>query len=437
VNDYLTTLAAALQALFTTTAEALGRATHFIQRQRRLTAPAFAQALVFRWMAKPDATLESLARQLAVSPQALHQRLGPAAQAFLRALLVEALRAALRVKPGRLGLLDRFSAVVVEDTTVIALPPELAGEFPGCGGGSGAGEGAAALKVLLRWDLRSGAVLALSAHAGRASDQELAARAADLPEGALHLADQGFFNTERWRAFSPRQFWVSRVPARTRVRRHGAWQSLGALLDGVRGDRLDEAVALVEKSALPCRLVARRCPPEVAGRRRQRLREYTRSKKGREPSAAQLRLCDWLAFATNCAAGQLGAAEVWVAYRCRWQAELLFKRAKSLAGWGSSRGRRGARVLAELYAKLLGLVVLHWGTLLGRAAQRRQPVEADVRGAGVRPQLAGEPGAGRGGRRRSAGRAGPAAGAHPPGAEEAEEAQHPATIAQPTACGLT
>ncbi len=103
----------------------------------------------------------------------------------------------------------------------------------------------------------------------------------------------------------------------------------------------------------------------MANRRRQKLRAYTRSKKGREPSATQLLLCDWLVFATNTSAAQLDAKAVWVLYRCRWQVELLFKRAKSLAGWGSSRGRAGARVLVELYAKVLGLVVLHWGTLLG------------------------------------------------------------------------
>jgi hypothetical protein len=364
MKKYLMCLAATLQGLFTTTAERLGRSTGFSRRQRHVTAAAFAQTLVFRWMAKPTTTLEALARELAVSPQALQQRLGPAAQDFLRALLVEALRKALKVKPPRLGLLNRFTAVVLEDTTVIALPAALAHEFPGCGGGSGAGEGAAAVKVLLRWDVCSGEVRALSLHAGRTSDQELAATAADLPQGALHLADQGFFNTARWRAFSPRQFWISRVPARTQVRWQGAWQALSTLLAAVPGDQFDEAVHLVEKSGLPCRLVARRCPAEVANRRRQHVRAYTRSKKGREPSAAQLVLCDWLVFATNTTAGQLGAKEVWVAYRCRWQIELLFKRAKQLAGWGSSRGQGGARVLVELYAKLLGLVVLHWGSLL-------------------------------------------------------------------------
>ena len=51
-------------------------------------------------------------------------------------------------------------------------------------------------------------------------------------------------------------------------------------------------------------------------------------------------------------------------YRCRWQIELLFKRAKGMAGWSFSHGSGGDRVLAELLAKALGLAVLHFGTLL-------------------------------------------------------------------------
>jgi hypothetical protein len=78
----------------------------------------------------------------------------------------------------------------------------------------------------------------------------------------------------------------------------------------------------------------------------------------------QLQACDGVVFATNVAAEQLSAHEVWLVYRCRWQMELLFKRAKSQVGWGFGWGRCGARRVVELYAKLLGLVVLHWGTLL-------------------------------------------------------------------------
>src|SRR5438128_6990421 len=117
MGGHVTTLAVCLQALFTVTAERLGRATKFIQRQRRLTASDFVRVLVFEWVSRPAATLESLACHLPLSPQALQQRLGPAAQTFLREMLAEALRHLHRARPRPLGLLDRFTAVIVEDTT--------------------------------------------------------------------------------------------------------------------------------------------------------------------------------------------------------------------------------------------------------------------------------------------------------------------------------
>jgi hypothetical protein len=364
MQEYVTGLASWLQQLFTVEANYWARVTGFVRRQRKLSADTCAQTLVFRWMADRQATLESIAEDLELSPQALQQHLGSQAQAWLRALLVQAVRHALHARREAVGILKRFTATLIEDTTTVALPAELAGEFPGCGGGTEANEGAAALKVRVRWDVTTGELLELSVHAGRTSDQPLGATAADVPEGGLHLADQGFFDTQRWQAFGPRQFWISRVPACTRVRVQGVWQTLVAVLSGVTGGTFDGPVGLAEKTDLPCRLVARRCPEEVANRRRQKAREHARRKKGREPSAAVLQLCAWTIFATNVPAEKLSAKEVWVVYRCRWQIELLFKRAKSLAGWGISWGRRGDRILVELYAKLLGLVVQHWATLL-------------------------------------------------------------------------
>ena len=67
---------------------------------------------------------------------------------------------------------------------------------------------------------------------------------------------------------------------------------------------------------------------------------------------------------TDLAADRFTIEEIFTLYRVRWQIELLFKRWKSLAGLGHSRGHRAYRVLCETYAKLLGCLVQHWGTLL-------------------------------------------------------------------------
>jgi hypothetical protein len=356
------TLAVTLQSLFTTTARLLGRLTHFIRRQRALTAADFAQTLVFGWIDQPRSTLETLAVALDLSAQALHQRMTPAAAAFFKGLLAEAMKHIQAARPATLKLLRRFGAVVVEDSTLIPLPADLAGPYRGHGGTAGAGR--AALKVLIRWELLGGQPLSLDCLPGVTNDATLAAGAAQLPAGSLHLADQGFFDTGRWAALPPDRFWISRVPAGITLAYRGRRHGLADFLSGLDGDAFDGTVELVKASGLSCRLTARRCPPQVAARRRQKLRAYTLSKKGREPSRRQLVLCDWAVFATNVPAETLGVAEVWLAYRCRWQVELLFKRGKQQLGWTFSHGRKGDRVLTEVLAKLLGCVVVHWATLL-------------------------------------------------------------------------
>jgi hypothetical protein len=131
----------------------------------------------------------------------------------------------------------------------------------------------------------------------------------------------------------------------------------------LRGDVADTPGELARSVGTPCRLVALRCPEAVAAQRRRKLREQKLRKEGKEPSEAQLAACDWTCFATNVPATLLCPRDVWTAYRCRWQIELLFKRAKGMAGWSFSHGSNGDRVVAELLAKVLGLVVLHWATL--------------------------------------------------------------------------
>jgi len=362
----LTALSACLQELFGPVADFLAGWVGFIVHQRKLTGPDVARVLVFRWMADPKATLEDVACDLGVSPQALQQHLGPRAHAFFRALIGEALG---RLRKARfaahaLGLLRAFSAVVVDDCTTVSVPAELAHLFPGCGG-KGEGDGAAAVKILLRYELKAGALLALSFHPGRTNDAELAARPEDLPRGCLYLADMGFFGAARLGLLSAVCFWISRIPVSTCVRQEGGrWLKLAEWLRGLEGDAVDVPGELVESAGTPCRLVALRCPQEVADRRRQKLRERRRSKDGGEPSAAQLAACGWTVMATNVAGAVLGPREVWLAYRSRWQIELLFKRAKGMAGWSFTHGVNADRVLAELLAKILGLIVLHWATLL-------------------------------------------------------------------------
>jgi len=153
-------LAEALQTLLTTTADATAQATHFVQRRSKLTGAAFVQALVFSWLANPQATVGARAQAAAVagvsiSPQGLEQRCTERAAVFLEQLLCVAVRTVIAAEPVALPLLQRFTAVVLQDSSTIVLPDVLAPWWPGCGGSSPE-HTAAALKLQVRFDLCRG-----------------------------------------------------------------------------------------------------------------------------------------------------------------------------------------------------------------------------------------------------------------------------------------
>ncbi len=121
-------------------------------------------------------------------------------------------------------------------------------------------------------------------------------------------------------------------------------------------------------------MLAVRAPEAVAAKRRRRLREQA-AKHGRPASAEGLALCDGTVFVDNAPAWLLRRPEAWVLYRVRWQIELLFPLWKSDGGIDASRSGPTYRVLCEVYAKLLAMVVQQ-GLLLTRggfgARSRRQ-----------------------------------------------------------------
>ena len=133
---------------------------------------------------------------------------------------------------------------------------------------------------------------------------------------------------------------------------------LESLLPTVEQRTLDCSVQVSEQR-LACRLVAVRVPVAVAEARRRKLRCAAKD-KGCAPSARRLALCDWEIFLTNVPPEKLSIAEVLVLARARWQIELLFKLWKSYGRIDASRSAKPYRILCEVYAKLLIMLMQHW-----------------------------------------------------------------------------
>jgi hypothetical protein len=359
----LSDLAATLQTMLTEEAEAAARETGWVRRCRQFRGATLVQTLVLGWLHQPRAPVDGLVDVaadlgIAVSGQALDKRFNVAGTHCLARVLTQALQRVVAAEPLASDLLARFVGVHLYDSSTLALPASLVGQFPGSGRGP-AGQRPAALKCQVELELRTGA-LDFQLEPGRQTDvrSELVRR--PLPAGALRLADRGYLDLERLADDTAAGvYWLSRLQSTMIVEGGGRRGPLAAWLQACPTDRVDQPVRVGGADQLPCRLLARRAPAAVAERRRQRLQQRAR-KQSRKVSAARLALCDWNVCITNLPAALLSSAEAWVLLRSRWQIELLFKLWKTHGGLAFSHGQRAARVLCEIYAKLIGLVIQHW-----------------------------------------------------------------------------
>jgi hypothetical protein len=362
-------VATALQQVLGPVADAAARASGFTQRASKLTGARFVQTLVFGWLGRPGAGLERLSQTAArlgvpITRQGIDDRFTPQAGACLEQVLAATVQTVLAAQPRAIPLLQRFpGGVWVQDSTTISLPGELAARWPGCGGSAGP---TAALKLQVRHDLLHGTLDGPLLQPGRAQDRTSPHQTTPLPPEALRLADLGFFCLAELRRRSAEgSFWLTRLQAGTMVfTADGRRWAVLDLLTHRDQVRLDEPVELGVDERLPARLLAVRVPQEVADQRRRRLRAEER-KKGQTVSRERLALCGWTVLVTNVPPERLTLREALVLARARWQIELLFKLWKSHHLVDEWRSTNPWRILCEVYAKLIGVVVQHWLRLVG------------------------------------------------------------------------
>ena len=359
-------VAAAMQAVFGTSTDNLARATRCVRRERKFSGASLAKTLVLTVLLRPAAKNRDYQAMAAkagvhVTEEAIDHRFTDELVLFLEGILHQVVAQTLAGKAVSTPLLKKFSDVQIGDSTTWTLPDEFADRFPGCGGSENAG--LAAMKIQVLWSLLTGRLLQWQITPGRASDAKSKIAEVLPPAGSLSVFDLGYFSLDRFRRLgAANAYWISRLQHGTKV-----FDAAGKSLDlpaflrrqGENG-LVDMAVLLGEKERLPCRLIAVRVPEEVASRRRHTIREKARD-HGREPSQEYLELQGWTIFVANCGEELLTWKEVVVAYRARWQIELLFKLWKSHNHVAALElGVAPQRQMAVLSAKLIGVVVQHW-----------------------------------------------------------------------------
>lgn len=346
----------------------IDRECGFCRRRSKCTGRLFVTTLVLGWAQNPAASLQELANLAAtlgtrLSPQALDQRLrSRGAVPLLQGVLATVLAVRLPALAVTLPLLERFPAVVAIDSTVVRLPDQLGMVWRGSGGFR-ARNTQAALKIGIGLDLGRGRLLVPSLTHGRTQDRSLPIQHAQLPPGAVRLADLGF--------------WSLRV-LKDIVRRGGHFISYlhvqTVLLDPASGQRidldawltsLDPAVAVHERTVLlgvtaklPVRLIVQVRTAEETNRRQRQLLARARS-KGVAVSSRTYARAGWDLIVTDLTTDRLTADEARALLRARWQIELLFKLWKSGLGLTRWRSADPDRIHAEVLAKLIACLLLH------------------------------------------------------------------------------
>ena len=336
------------------------------RRAGKLSGGAFARTLILTALRKPDATLDEMAQTAAlvaepVSPQALHQRFTADATDHLKACLEAAVRKVVKADQAvAVALLDRFTEVDVQDSTTIQLPDVFRAQYRGCGG-TAPTVAASALKFQVRFDLKRGGLQGFRIEQGTDADVATPLQTQDILAGSLHLRDLGYFDASVLRAIaSQNASYLSRLrhPIVVFDEAGNRLSSLSGWLTGKGTAVVDANVTVGVAERLACRLIAVRVPPQTRAKRLKDLRKQGK-KKGYTPSLERVALCEWDVSITNLPTAMLSVAEASALRRLRWQVELLFKQWKSVGLLDESRSGRPDRVLCEVFAKMVALVIQH------------------------------------------------------------------------------
>jgi Transposase DDE domain len=294
-----------------------------------------------------------------VTLQGVDERINAFSVAFLRKLFSQALAHFKNKGPFPLSVLQQFSAVNLVDSSTRSLPEHMAEENPG-GGRRGA---QAALKIQLVFDFLQGTLKQVALKSGIDSDQGYREYLQVVEGGSLTIVDLGYFGLDAFRAMANKSaYFLSRYFYPT-----GLLDEFGKPIDLARLLRKQTSacqevqvkLGCRSQHQIPCRWIMLRHPKQVTEQRRRTAKKHAK-KRGTTLSSPYLFLLGWTLFVTNAPESKMSLRQVYDFYRIRWQIELIFKLWKSYCGLNQILARRKERVLTELYAKMIGIVIVHF-----------------------------------------------------------------------------
>ena len=344
--------------------EETARQTQFVRRKSAITGLHFLKAMVLGFLEKSGSSLNELAQSffdvgVEVTPQGVDERINAFSGVFLRTLFSQALEIFKNKCPLPLSVLQQFSAINIVDSSTKSLPANMADEYPGCGRVGAK----AAMKIQLVFDFLHGNLKQVEMQTGLDADQGYREYLKVVEGGSLTIVDLGYFCLDAFWAIADKSaYFLSRYFYPTALLdKLGKRLDLEGMLRKQTGNRKEVQVKLGCRSQhqIPCRLIILRNPEEVTEKRRRTAKAHAK-KRGTRLSQTYLFLLGWTLFVTNAPETLISLKHVYDFYRIRWQIELIFKLWKSYCGLNQILAWRKERILTELYAKMIGIVIVHF-----------------------------------------------------------------------------
>ena len=210
----ITQVAETLQKVLGDQVEVLARESGFIQRQVTVTGSGFVQAMVMSFQGNQSPSYSEISQSasslgMPMSAQGIEQRLNERCAQFMKAVLEVALKEKVSgITKSAVPILEKFNGVHLRDSSTIGLPASLKEVWRGTGNQNAE---TAALKLQVSWEYSHGALDGLVLQAGCCQDQTSPAQRLELPVGALHLGDLGYFSLDKLARDSERGVFGSHV----------------------------------------------------------------------------------------------------------------------------------------------------------------------------------------------------------------------------------
>ena len=363
-------MAKVLRKVFETDARELARSMGVIQRERKLQGTTLALVLVLGWLHQPKAGPSALARfagtiGVTISKQGIEEHWTYPTAEWLYEVLLRAIGCMLSAKAVAVPLLRRFRGVYLEDGSSVVLPDGLERYWRGCRGGNGESRGTkAGVKLTLRLDLLGGSLQGPLLQEGRAHESTSLLQSIPWGKGVLWIADMGYFALVRLAQVSQAgAYFLMPLKDGVVMWLAGKRADVLSVLQACGADEQAYEVDLGAAKQVHGRVLARRASEQQVKRRHKQQDEYAR-KHGTQVSQRQRDWACWTIVITNVPDALLTLAEAFVLLRCRWQIELLWKLWKMQGKLDEWQTTNEARILCEIYAKLLGLLIQHGMLLL-------------------------------------------------------------------------